>query len=603
VGLFRWSVLKLAGWMGLLKPRTYRVTLFGESLGTYKMPRGHHMANPEAEDRPVLTRPFRMSGADNFHIYWVEPDPEGGARVLSWSPETPDDNDAARRFYNGAHGLHPDGTPNPAKQPPLQTRTTEELRLIGAVLADPDTEQPYLEYAKWLGAKNDPYGEYIKLTLELEKLPEGDPQRERLEERRGRLVRKHGARWVRPLTDAGLFPGLLWFHTDNSFFPDIWYGKRGVIEKLDLTCNAHVFPRHAARLFYGAPFLRKLWINDLDITVADLVVVPQMAQIESLSLTIGSGTVDDFLRFAESPYLTGLRELELTGHDIQPESAVHLAQAKWLAGVRKLDLGINAVGDDGAEALAESPNVANLAVLGLGSDALTDRGLIALCRSTHLAKLTELRVDSNTFSAEGVRAIPAAPFAGSLTALHLNNCGVDLAGVEALAAGQFRALKSLGLAAGTFGAAGMLALAAAPWFTNLEQFTASNCGSGDAGAHALAEAGFLALRELDLADNGLTDAGVSALVRSKAATKLTKLNVSNNPFGLLGTKALAGTNLPALEELDLSRADIGRPGAQALAASPYLKNLKRLVVSEEFVGLIGREALIKRFTDQVVTCY
>ena len=92
-----------------------------------------------------------------------------------------------------------------------------------------------------------------------------------------------------------------------------------------------------------------------------------------------------------------------------------------------------------------------------------------------------------------------------------------------------------------------------------------------------------------------------ALARSKAVTKLTKLELAANPFGLDGVKALASADLPLLEELDLGRVAMGRPGAAALAESPHLKNLKRLVVSEEHVGLIGREMLVKRFTDQVMS--
>lgn len=603
MGLYRWFVLKLAGWMGLLKPRTYRVTLFGESLGTYRMPRGHHMPDPNAEERPILTRPFRMSGADNFYIYWVEPDPKGGFRMMAWSPETPDDTAAAERFYYGTHGLKPDGTPDPAKQPPPPARSGEETRLIAAVLANPDAEQPYLDYANWLTSKNDAAGEYIRLTWQIEKLPEGDRQREQLEERRHKIVQRHGARWVRPLTDLGLFPGILWAYLDEWFFPDMWHGKRGVIEELDIPSDAPVFPAHAASLFHGAPFLRKLSVNNLDITVANLGTVPQMAQLESLSVNVGAGSPEDYRKFAELPHLTGLRELRLTGHRIDAESAAHLARAKWLANLRVLDLGINNIGDDGAEALAESPHVANLTTLGLGNNGLTDRGLVAVCRSPNLAKLTTLPVEGGSFTASGIAEIAPAAFARNLTSINLNHCGIDTAGARALAAGRFPALKELLLASGPIGADGARALVAAPWFASLERLSLNGCETGDAAADALAAAGFLALRDLDLGGNQLTDAGVTALARSKAATKLTKLSLWNNPFGPAGAKALAETDLPALEELDLSRVDIGRAGTLALAGSPYLKKLTRLTVSAESVGLIGRDALIRRFTDRVVSCY
>src|SRR5687767_3150286 len=100
MGLYRWAVLKIAGFMGLLKPRRYRVTLFGESLGTYLLPRGHHMADPSAEVRPVLTRPFRSSVVEDFYIRWLEPKPDGGAIMIEWVPQTPEETEAAKRFFN-----------------------------------------------------------------------------------------------------------------------------------------------------------------------------------------------------------------------------------------------------------------------------------------------------------------------------------------------------------------------------------------------------------------------------------------------------------------------------------------------------------------------
>ena len=149
--------------------------------------------------------------------------------------------------------------------------------------------------------------------------------------------------------------------------------------------------------------------------------------------------------------------------------------------------------------------------------------------------------------------------------------------------------------------AGVRELVGGSFFRNLEISRANANETGDGIVDAIASAGFVPLRELSLGGNQFSDAAVTRLAQSKAVTKLTKLDLSNNPFGLDGVKALAQTELPLLEELDLSRVAMGRPGAAALADSPHLKQLKRLVVSEEHVGLIGREMLVKRFTDQVMS--
>jgi uncharacterized protein (TIGR02996 family) len=605
VGLFNRLLTGFASALGL-RPhepvRRYEVTLFGEPLGTFELPTGTHLAHPRALVRPVLTGPFlvdvRDEGAEYYFLYWAEPYPDGRFKTVMWRP-TPEERGEAKRFFDVAHGLLPDGTPDPARQPPLPTRTEQETQLIRAVLANREDENAYRAYAEWLTAKGDAYGDYIRLTWEIEKLPDGSPHREQLKEQRKKILWEHGPQWVLPLANLGLYPGVLIGDSD-TYNPGHWFNAKGVIEELELPSATRIFPTNAAQLFSAAPFLRELSITNPDLTVADFATVPQMVQIESLRLRIGAGTSDDYRRFAESPYLTGLRALNLGGRRLTGSAVGSLARAGWLAGVRELDLSAAAIDDDGAEALAESPNVVNLTTLELSNNDMTDRGLVALCRSPHLANLVVLELQGGFFTARGVSELATASFARTLTTLNLNSCQVDAEGAQGLAAGSFPALKTLALWWGSVGAEGFSALVAAPWFSNLEQLFAGGNGVGDAGARALAATGSLALRELDLGDNQITDVGVVALVRSRAVTGLKRLDLRNNPFGLPAVKALAETDLPALEELDLSRADIGRTGAQALAASPCLKNLKRLTVSEEFVGLIGREALMKRFTKQVV---
>ncbi|QJX00383.1 leucine-rich repeat domain-containing protein [Frigoriglobus tundricola] len=615
MSLSRWLLIKIAGAFGLLphqRVRRYKVTLFGESLGTFTLPIGDHMENPNAPVRPVLTKPFRMALGEETFFYWVEPKSDG-FKTVEFHPPSPELRDEAVRFYSTAHGLNADGAPDPARQPPLSTRTVEETRFIRAILQNRGAEQPYADYAAWLSARGDSYGDYIRLTLELEKLPEGDTGRARLEERREKLVAKDGPRWALPLANIGIYPGV-YIGGFDGFFPTIFHNSKGVIEELDVDSNALVFPTNAPRLFYAAPFLRNLSVNNLNITVADIGVAPQMAQIESLALFVGTGTADDYRHFAESPHLNGLHELQLVGYRFGPEGAAHLASARWMSGVQKLDIGANAIGDAGAEALAESPYVTNLNVLELGVNYLNDRGLTALCRSAHLARLTVLHVARSTFTATAVREIPSATFAHNLRSIDLMHCGLDFAGARALADADFPALKSLMLAGGEYpyedgeyrdaepcGDAALQVLVAAPWFRRLERFYAIACGGTDATAGAIAELGFVELQELLLGGNQFTDAGVAAIVRSKAVTKLKKLNLSNNPFGAIGVSALAETDLPALEEIDLTRIPCGPAGAKALAASPHLKNLKKLWISEEHIGLIGRETLLKRFGDEVMT--
>jgi uncharacterized protein (TIGR02996 family) len=600
MGLFDWLMDKAAGALGLppgQRVRTYRVTLFGEALGTFTLPVGDHMANPSAPVRAVLTRPFRVEfGADTF-FYWAEPRPGGGYKVVEFHPNTPARRKEAVRFFNTAHGLDADGSPG---RRPLPPRTPDEDRLICAVLARRDADEPYLEYAGWLAARGDTYGDFIRLTVELGQIPEGDDRRPKREARRDELVAEHGPRWVLPLADVGVYPGVFVGGYDG-YFPTVFHGPKGVIEELDVDRNALAFPANAARLFAAAPFLRKLTVAHDSLTLSDFAAVPQFAQLESLSLSVSGGTAEDIGTFAGSPHLGALRELGLSVCSIGPDGAGHLMRAPWLAGLRALDLGSNGLGDAGAAALAAAPAVANLTALDLRSNDLTDPGLIALSRSPHLGRLSELNLEGNAFTAEGVRALAAAPFARALTSLKLSGTGLDGEAMAALAAGAFPALTELDLSYCAAGDEGVRAVVAAPFFRTLEAFRANATGAGEATAGALAALGPLPLRELELANNALSDAAVGALAGSKAATKLTKLTLNDNPFGKAGTTALAGAELGRLEHLDLCQVACGYDGGMALAAAPHFKRLKKFWISESRVGAGPRQALVERFTDDVMT--
>jgi len=602
MGLSRWLLTKIAGAFGLLphqQVRRYKVMLFGENLGAFTLPIGEHMENPDAPTRPVITKPFRVEFGEDTFYYWAEPKPDGGFKTVEFHPPSPELREEAARFYTTTHGLNADGTPDPARQPPLSTRTVEEAQFIRAILRNRDAEQPYADYAAWLSARGDSYGDFIWLALEIEKLPEGAPARERLEARRDGLAAKDAPRWVLPLANIGIYPGV-YIGGFDGYFPTVFHNTKGVIEELDVDHNALVFPANAPRLFFGAPLLRKLSVSHSTLTLADFAALPQFAQLESLSLSVANGTEDDVRRFAESPHLSGLRELSLSGCSVGPDAGAHLAQAPWLAGVHTLDLGSNALGDDGVLAFAESPHVAALTALDVRYDNLTDRGLIALCRSPHLAQLTALNLESNAFTAEGIRALVAAPFAGALTALNLSGTQLDAEALGVLATGAFPVLKALNISNCSATDESVAAVVAAPFFRTLEVFQANGTGAGAATAAAVTAHGFTPLRELELAYNVLSDAAVETLVLAKSVTKLTKLNLNDNPFGLDGTKALAGTDLPKLEHLDLSRVACGPGGAKALAASPHFQGLKKFWISEEHTGLAGREALLKRFTDNVM---
>jgi uncharacterized protein (TIGR02996 family) len=79
----------------------------------------------------------------------------------------------------------------------------ERRALMAAIIANPDEDTPRLVFADWLQANGDKHdqarAEFIRLQIEIAKLPEKDPRRKKLSRRAEKLVREHDATWIAPL--------------------------------------------------------------------------------------------------------------------------------------------------------------------------------------------------------------------------------------------------------------------------------------------------------------------------------------------------------------------------------------------------------------------
>ncbi|MBY0457069.1 MAG: hypothetical protein K2V38_07020, partial [Gemmataceae bacterium] len=452
-------------------------------------------------------------------------------------------------------------------------------------------------YAAWLVENGNTYGDFIRLTIKIEALPEGDKERVRLEERRHQLTRRDGARWVRPFTDAGIYPGVH-FAEFVAFDPEGLYNKFGVVEELGVPSNSTLFPDGLPHLFAAAPFLRKLDIRSSESSLGAFRGTPP-EQLEELCLSFGPSTVGDVRAFALNPFKS-LRKLRISVFAMDPEAVALIAQADWLAGVRVLYLEGARFGDAGAAALAASPNAANLEQLELGGMDLTDRGLRAVCVSPHLGKLETLSAGHNRFTAAGVRAIPGAAFAAGVKGINLYACGLGGEDVRPLLGGAFPALTWLDLGQNPIGDEALAELVGAAFFPQLETFPLHNCGAGDLTARALAALPSTALDRVSFDDGPLTDAGLAEFLGSPLAVRLKSLGLDGTEVGAGGLRVLAAADLPAVESLSLLRLPISRAVAKALARSKTLDKLESLYLSEELVHPADREMLLERFTDKVV---
>lgn len=218
-------------------------------------------------------------------------------------------------------------------------RPAEEAAFLQAVLETPDDDGIRLIFADWLEERNDPYGEFIRIQVQLYRQPIGDPTRDALRQREQELLFRHGTTW------RSYLPGLL----HGSDF------RRGFVESVKTTINE--FLRNADLLFAATPL--RLF-SALPNWPADLR--------------------QEVKRLAASPHLGRLRGLALERLGLGDEEAAVLAGTAALASLDLLDLRENRIGATGAESLASSPHLDGIKVLLLYQNPVGDRGTAALRR-------------------------------------------------------------------------------------------------------------------------------------------------------------------------------------------------------------------------------
>ncbi|MFO0844211.1 MAG: TIGR02996 domain-containing protein, partial [Gemmataceae bacterium] len=75
---------------------------------------------------------------------------------------------------------------------------------LRAIKHDPGDDVPRLVLADWLQDQGDPRGELLALEVEIDRLAESDPRRERLRRRERLLLDQYGTTWLGPLVDLPL---------------------------------------------------------------------------------------------------------------------------------------------------------------------------------------------------------------------------------------------------------------------------------------------------------------------------------------------------------------------------------------------------------------
>lgn len=258
---------------------------------------------------------------------------------------------------------------------------------LQAIIEDPDDDDLRLVYADWLDERGQPKrAEFIRVQIELAKLPKGDERRKNLEARERELILRHEKQWVQPIR--------AWARE--------WQFSRGLI--CGVAVKGSTLLKQAGNIFEFSP-IRHLSILDAGKHGRDIAGCPYLARLTSLRLR-GFHTAD-MVHLPESRYLQGITELNLTENGIGNAGLLALAESANLPRLSRLSLVCTQIGDDGVEGLSRSSHLSGLRWLNLDRNRVSDRGAIALAASPHLGELAWLCLGGYWIGEAGLNALRA----------------------------------------------------------------------------------------------------------------------------------------------------------------------------------------------------
>lgn len=357
---------------------------------------------------------------------------------------------------------------------------------LAAIADRPDDDLPRLVYADWLDENGQPErAEFIRVQVEMAKLPPSDPRLVTLKARERFLLREHKEEWLLPE-----------FRGRSQVF------RRGFVERVNATAEWLI--AHPAALQTAPGPLRAVRVFNASAFVGRLAAVPGLARVEELDL---NGTrfagPDDVRTFFTTARLDNLREVVLrNGTFWEGDEIAALADTPVAPRLRRLDVSGNRLADAGADVLAERPQFGGLEAFTFRADELEfhscvhAHGAEALANSTTLTRLKTLDLGDHYIGDAGLRSLVTGPNADRLEQL-----GVEYNEME-------------------IGDSGILAVVEAPRLTNLRELRFGGNELGRLGAEALAAWPHLERMEVvSLEECPLTDAVRAVLRRSRWADK------------------------------------------------------------------------------------
>jgi hypothetical protein len=264
-------------------------------------------------------------------------------------------------------------------------------------------------------------------------------------------------------------------------------------------------------------------------------------------------------------------------------------------GLKAIDLSMLGLSQGSAEALVESPLMSVLRGLDLQENAIKDSGIEELAKFDGETILETLDFKNCYLSDAPLVKLITAPIASNLRKLQLyNNSYVGEAVIEALADKSCEfSLRRLGLASCNVDDDAVLALMKSRHAVSLVKLDLSyNEGVGDGAATVIARES-RRLEKLHLSNTSVADRGAKALAASPHVSKLRVLGLHWCKVGAEGAVALANSDhLGALEELSLSLNNIRAKGARAFAKTTKLTSMRALSIGDNQIGASGVKAFL-----------
>jgi uncharacterized protein (TIGR02996 family) len=316
------------------------------------------------------------------------------------------------------------------------------------------------------------------------------------------------------------------------------------------------------------PRLRELDARASEIADLDFLATSHATSLVALDLSENAFGDAGARAIAHAPRLARLRSLELDLCEITSAGVAALVEAPFWPLLRHLDLGRNPLGVDGAIALDGAAHPVRLGSLGLADVELSRAGADVLAGVEWLAQLAALDLSRNWLGES--HALLDALGAGGVRSLALATTALDADSLAALTP-LWRRVVHLDLHGNVFHDIAALLDGESP----IQTLDLCSCGLPESAAIALGRIRAPRLRTLQLDDNPLGNAGVSALLRSRLIAHVRKLDVASCELddGIVDVL----TDLPsfgALEVLDLANTRLSEHSLITLARAPSLRAIK-----------------------------